>query len=181
MGTRSLPALGPGRRAARPLNRSVSRRWAAIVLVAALQGAAIARADSPPIEPLTRFPTTEVTVDLGGVSYPFTAWVAATEPRRNQGLMFVKALAPKRAMLFLFDEPRIAGFWMKNTLIPLDLLFIAADGRIIRIAENAVPRSLATISSMGVVKGVLEVAGGTATRLGIRPGHRVRNAAFGNR
>ncbi len=181
MGTRSLPALEPGRHAARPLSGFLPRRWAAVVLAAALYGAAIAHADGPPIEPLARFPTTEVTVDLGGMSYPFTAWVAATEPRRNQGLMFVKALAPKHAMLFLFDEPRVAGFWMKNTLIPLDLLFIAPDGRIIRIAENARPQSTATIESMGVVGSVLEVAGGTAARLGIRPGHRVRHAEFRNR
>ena len=179
MATVSAPTRAGNGAVARPLSRRPSRRWAAVALIALLH--APAHADGPAIEPLARFPTAELTVDLGGRSQPFTAWVAATEARREQGLMYVKTLAPKRGMLFLFDQPQLANFWMKNTLIPLDLLFIAPDGRIIRVAANATPRSLATISSMGAVKGVLEVAGGTAERLGIRPGHRVRHPAFGDR
>ena len=93
--------------------------------------------------------------------------------------MYVKSLAPAHGMLFLFDAPQLASFWMKNTLIPLDLLFIAPDGRIIRVAANATPLSVATIDSMGVVSGVLEVAGGTSARLGIKAGDRIRYPAFG--
>ena len=130
-------------------------------------------------EPLDRLPTAELTVESGGRSHPFKVWIAATEPRRNQGLMFVPKLPAARGMLFLFDGPQVATFWMKNTLIPLDLLFIAPDGRVIRIAENAVPHSEATIDSMGVVLGVLEVAGGTSRRLGFRAGDRVRYESFG--
>ena len=81
-------------------------------------------------------------------------------------------------MLFVFEYPQLLNFWMKNTKIPLDLLFIAANGQVIRIAENAEPESLATISSMGAALGVLEVAGGTARKLGLQPGVRVRHAAF---
>ncbi len=95
--------------------------------------------------------------------------------------MYVKSLPAARGMLFLFDAPQVTSFWMKNTFIPLDLLFIAPNGRIIRIAENATPFSEATIDSMGLVTGVLEVAGGTSRRLGFKAGDRVRHPAFGER
>jgi uncharacterized membrane protein (UPF0127 family) len=104
--------------------------------------------------------------------------MATTEARREQGLMYVRHLAPDRGMLFVFESPQVLNFWMKNTRIPLDLLFIAADGRVIRIAENAEPESLATISSMGAALAVLELAGGSAARLGLRPGVPVRHATF---
>jgi uncharacterized protein len=139
-----------------------------------------ARAADPAQEPLDRLPSADLSVESGGHSHPFKVWIAATEPRRNQGLMYVKSLPATRGMLFLFDAPQVASFWMKNTLIPLDLLFIAPDGRVIRIAENAVPLSEATIESMGVVSGVLEVAGGTSRRLGFKAGDRVHSPAFGN-
>jgi uncharacterized membrane protein (UPF0127 family) len=104
--------------------------------------------------------------------------MATTEARREQGLMYVRHLAPDRGMLFVFEYPQVLNFWMKNTRIPLDLLFIAADGRVVRIAENAEPESLATISSMGPSLGVLELAGGSAARLGLKPGIRIVHPAF---
>jgi uncharacterized membrane protein (UPF0127 family) len=152
---------------------------ASLVLALAL-AAAPARAADLPREPLDRLPTAELAVESGGRPHPFKVWIAATEPRRNEGLMYVPALPANRGMLFLFDTPQVATFWMKNTLIPLDLLFIAPDGRIIRIAADAVPHSEATITSMGVVLGVLEVAGGTSRRLGFKAGDRIRYAAFGS-
>ena len=118
-------------------------------------------------------------VDSATGTHEFSAWVAMTEARRNQGLMQVKSLPPNRGMLFLFDAPQVAIFWMKNTLIPLDLLFIARDGRVIRLVENATPMSESLINSMGVVSAVLELAGGTSARLGIKAGDRVRHPAFG--
>ncbi|MBM3556648.1 MAG: DUF192 domain-containing protein, partial [Alphaproteobacteria bacterium] len=75
--------------------------------------------------------------------------------------------------------PRVAQFWMKNTLIPLDMIFIGADGRVRNIAERTVPHSLETRSSDGVVAAVLEVNGGASARLGIRPGDRVLHPLFG--
>ncbi len=120
----------------------------------------------------------EVTIDAHGTSQSYRVWVADTEPRREQGLMYVKSLPPKRGMLFLFGAPQVASFWMQNTYIPLDLVFVRADGRIIRIVENATPMSTATISSMGLVTGVLEFAGGTAAKLGWKPGDRVHHPAF---
>ena len=83
------------------------------------------------------------------------------------------ALAPDRGMLFPYDSPQLASFWMKNTLIPLDLIFIRADGTIARVAENAVPMSLEPIPSLEPVMAVLEIRGGRAAELGIGPGDRV--------
>jgi len=140
-------------------------------------GASAADAD-PPREPLARFPEADLVVEADGASHHFRVWIADTEPRREQGLMYVRALKPERGMLFVFDAPQIASFWMKNTLIPLDILFVAPDGRVIRIAASTTPLSLAPIGSMGVVRSVLELRGGTAQRLGIRPGARLVSAAL---
>ena len=167
-----------GTRYARPRRTVATLRAAALVVLLAAAGPAT-RAAEPAREPLAHFPVATLAVESGGHAHSFKVWIAATEPRRNQGLMFVKSLPAQRGMLFLFDAPQITAFWMKNTLIPLDLLFIAPDGRIIRIAENATPLSEAAINSMGVVTGVLEVAGGTSARLGFKAGDRVRHPAFG--
>jgi uncharacterized protein len=161
------------------------RRLRPALLAAALIGwpaltPAPARADEPPRESLDHYPTADVSVESGGRSHVFHVWIADTVPRREQGLMYVKRLEPGRGMLFIFPSSQAQSFWMKNTLIPLDLLFIAPDGRIIRIAASAKPLSEATIDSMGIVRGVLEVAGGTSERLGIKAGDRVRHLAFRN-
>ncbi len=154
---------------------------AALFATCALIGAAPpARADGdPPQQPLSRLPTADVVIETTKASHRFHTWIATSEAAHAQGLMYVKALAPDRGMLFLFERPQLQSFWMKNTLISLDLLFIAQDGRIIRVAENAKPLSLDTIESMGAVLGVLEVAGGTSARLGLKPGDRVLHPAFG--
>jgi uncharacterized protein len=160
------------------------RPAASLALMAMLGVATMATpasAADPPHEALEHFPTSTLTVDAGGRTYPFKVWMATTDERREQGLMFVRHLPPDRGMLFVFDAPQLLNFWMKNTRIPLDLLFIAKDGRVIRIAENAEPESLAVISSMGAATGVLELAGGTSARLGLRPGMRVVHPAFASR
>ena len=82
-------------------------------------------------------------------------------------------LAPDRGMIFPFDPPRGASFWMKNTLIPLDMIFVRADGSIANIAANTVPLSLEPVPSDGPVGAVLELAGGRAAELGIEPGDKV--------
>jgi uncharacterized membrane protein (UPF0127 family) len=81
-------------------------------------------------------------------------------------------------MLFDYDPPQEVAFWMKNTYIPLDIIFIDATGRIIRIAENTTPLSLEPIPSGGVARGVLEIKGGQSAKLGIKAGDRVRHALF---
>ncbi len=108
----------------------------------------------------------------------FTVEIADTEATRNRGLMFRKSLAPDKGMLFDFKTPREAAFWMRNTLISLDIIFITEDGRILTIARNAVPHSEVPIPSGGAIRGVLELAGGRAAQLGIYPGDRVKHRIF---
>jgi uncharacterized membrane protein (UPF0127 family) len=132
------------------------------------------------LEPLDAFPQSGLGIETGGKELKFDVWIADTTPRRAQGLMFVKSLAPMRGMLFVYPQPRVVSMWMKNTLIPLDMLFVAGDGRIIRIAQRTQPRSLEQITSMGPVVAVIEIAGGEAARLGIATGARVRHAALRN-
>ena len=180
MGTRSALRASAVSAVARILNGL--RRSLAPLALAALFGPGMPMASTPaadpPHEALEHFPTSTLRVDAGGRSYPFKVWMATTDERREQGLMYVRHLAPDRGMLFVFDVPQLLNFWMKNTRIPLDLLFIAKDGRVIRIAENAEPESLAVISSMGAATGVLELAGGTSARLGLKPGMRVVHPTF---
>ena len=92
--------------------------------------------------------------------------------------MFRKELPEGRGMLFDFHSDQDVGFWMQNTYIPLDMIFIRGDGRILRIAENTEPLSTRIIPSGGPVRAVLEVIGGTARKLGIAPGDRVGSSDF---
>lgn len=132
-------------------------------------------------EPLERYEQAQVVIESGARRHAFRTWIANTPERREQGLMWIRSLPADRGMLFIFDRPQPVSFWMKNTYVSLDLMFVAPDGRIIRIAENAEPLSLRNIDSMGVVLGVFEVRGGTAQRLGIAPGDRLRHPAFAGR
>ncbi|MGB3448350.1 MAG: DUF192 domain-containing protein [Xanthobacteraceae bacterium] len=111
----------------------------------------------------------------------FSVEVATTEEEKRTGLMYRKELADGRGMLFDFSPEQEVSMWMKNTFIPLDMIFIRADGRILRIAENTVPQSTKIISSRGLAKGVLEVIGGTAKKYGIAPGDRVAHPVFNGR
>lgn len=104
----------------------------------------------------------------------FNVEVALTPKEQEQGLMFRKSLAPGSGMLFPMDPPRTASFWMKNTLIPLDMLFIHTDGSIALIKSNAIPYSREPVSAGVPVAAVLELRGGRAAELGIREGDRVR-------
>ena len=97
---------------------------------------------------------------------------------KARGLMHRRSLAPDGGMLFIYTKELRQSMWMKNTLIPLDMLFIRQNGRIAHIHERAVPGSLATISSRGRVLAVLELRGGTVARLGIRKGDRVVHSIF---
>jgi hypothetical protein len=130
------------------------------------------------VEPLDQFPVDSVVIETHGRSYPFKVWVADTVNRRSQGLMYVSRLDADRGMLFLFDRPTRPSMWMKNMAFPIDLLFISADGRIITVARNATPDSTITIQSDDVVTGVIELAGGTATRLHLETGAHISHAHF---
>lgn len=111
--------------------------------------------------------TIPLTITAAGKAHVFNVEVARTDEEQDRGLMFRTSLPENGGMIFPFKKPRIGSFWMKNTLIPLDMFFIRADGSIDRIAENTIPESLEPVVSGGEVSAVLELAGGTAAKLGI--------------
>jgi uncharacterized membrane protein (UPF0127 family) len=122
---------------------------------------------------------TSLTIDTASATQRFTVDLAVSAEDQAQGLMFRRSLPRDAGMLFDFGATRPAEFWMKNTLIPLDMLFIAADGHVADIHERAVPLSEATIGSKVPVRAVLEVNGGTVARLGIKEGDLVHHPIFG--
>lgn len=109
----------------------------------------------------------------GDRTHRFTVEVAATADEQARGLMFRESLGPEEGMIFPFASPRVASFWMRNTLIPLDMIFIRDDGTIARIAAETVPLSEESVSSHEPVVAVLELRGGRAAELGIEEGDRV--------
>jgi uncharacterized membrane protein (UPF0127 family) len=111
----------------------------------------------------------------------FSVELAENDADRAKGLMFRKELPEGRGMLFDFHREQEVSFWMENTYIPLDMIFIRGDGRILRIAENTEPLSTRIIPSNGPVRAVLEVIAGTARKLGIAPGDRVGHPIFKTR
>lgn len=113
-----------------------------------------------------------------GETHRFVAYLALTQQQKMRGLMHVKSLPDDYGMLFLYDRPQQISMWMKNTLLPLDMLFIRADGTIVNIVQNTVPHSLASIRSAGDASAVLELNAGTSERLGLEPGDRVIYRAF---
>ena len=120
-----------------------------------------------------------VIVTSDGQRHVFSVEMAISNQQQMTGLMFRPSVAEDGGMLFDWGQARDSAMWMKNTIAPLDMLFINADGTIRRIAENTTPRSLATIPSGGPVRATLELAAGTAARLGIQVGDRVEQRVFG--
>jgi uncharacterized protein len=153
------------------------RSLLALPLLAALP----ARAQPGVDRPQPRLPTEPmVIVTRDGRRLGFTVEMALSLEQQTIGLMFRTEVRPDEGMLFDWGSPRESAMWMRNTLIPLDMVFIAADGRIHRIAERTTPLSLATVESRGPVRATLELAGGAAERLDIRVGDRVLQRIFGN-
>lgn len=137
----------------------------------------IAAAACSPTPPSNRLDI--VTAD--GAHHPFHVEVATRPADRERGLMYRQSLAADAGMLFDFHQDELVSMWMKNTFIPLDMLFIAADGTVVGIAADAVPQSLDTISSGRPVRAVLEIKGGEAARQGITPGAHVVHPLFPSR
>lgn len=150
-----------------------SLRRAALLLLLPLA----ALAGAPPIP----FERSEVTVVGRGRSHRFRVEVAASPEQRARGLMDRDRLEPDEGMLFLLGEDRVVAMWMKDTPLPLDMLFLGADGVVRKVIENAEPEATDLLSSDVPVRAVLELRGGTARALGLRPGDRVRHAALGDR
>jgi len=149
-------------------------RAACTALAIALASAA--RADPPPLD-LATFPRAALEIVQGSPQparrFHFDVWVADTPARSEQGLMFVRDLPPERGMVFPFDPAHVVSFWMKNTYIELDMLFIGADGRVVKIIERAAPLRLDLLSSDVPVGAVLELRGGEAGLLGLKVGDQV--------
>ncbi|MGH8319899.1 MAG: DUF192 domain-containing protein [Steroidobacteraceae bacterium] len=151
-------------------------RVAAVLLLAlavSLAAGPPTLAQSMPIEDLTHFPRTTLTIRAHGHTDRFEVWIANTPARQEQGLMFVRDLPATQGMLFPEGSPQVAHFWMKNTYIPLDMVFVGEDHRIEKIIARATPFSEAILSSDVPVIAVLEIRGGEARQLGIAVGDRV--------
>lgn len=161
---------------------SVARVWARLgpTLAAFLLAIAgtVAWAQTPP--PDMKFDRSTLVIETAAGPRNFDIELALTPEQQQRGLMFRKDMGAYEGMLFDFGETRPITMWMANTLIPLDMLFIAADGVVKHVHANAVPHSTATIPSNGPAKAVLEINGGAARLLGIKPGDVVRHAMFGN-
>ena len=128
--------------------------------------------------PINRCPIDPLIIKSGDKSYSFTVWVANTDARRAQGLMYQDQLDDNHGMLFLFDQPIRPAMWMKNTEIPLDFLFIAFNGKIVHMALNQTPGSSSTIQPDEEVTGVLELPGGAVDRLKLETGAIVHHPYF---
>ena len=148
-------------------NRSIASLLAAIGVAIVCAGPAARAASFAPLEIVTK----------SGVQV-FSVEMATTEEEKTTGLMYRKELPDGKGMLFDFTPEQEVSMWMKNTYISLDMIFIRADGRILRIAENTEPMSTKIIPSRGLAKGVLEVIAGTAQKYGIAPGDRIAHPLF---
>ena len=145
--------------------------------------AALALASGLALAPLRAAPaadsgTDDLSIRTASGPHHFTVEVMRTRDQLERGLRFRKQMAPDRGMLFDFGTPQPVSMWMKNTYLPLDMVFIAADGRVVSVKRDAKPMSEDIIPSGGDVLGVLEVNAGTAARIGLAPGDRVTDPMF---
>ena len=154
-------------------SRLRTKLWITLALASALCLFAGLDARAASVQPLEIVTKTGVHV--------FSVEMATTEEEKTTGLMYRKELPDGKGMLFDFSPEQEVSMWMKNTYIPLDMIFIRADGRILRIAENTEPLSTKIIPSRGLAKAVLEVIAGTAQKYGITPGDRVAHPLFNGR
>src|SRR4029078_7371816 len=145
-----------------------SLKWIAFAFVSLFVAASLAR----PVGPQT----IEISSKTG--VHMFTVEVADNDPDRANGVMYRKELPEGQGMCFDFQRDQEVSFWMQNTYIPLDMIFIRGDGRILRIAENTEPLSTRMIPPRGAGRAVLEVIGGTSRKLGIAPGDQVASPIF---
>lgn len=151
---------------------------AAMAVFLAMVAGAVALAQSAP--PEMKFDRSTLVIETAAGPRNFDIELALAPDQQQRGLMFRKDMGAYEGMLFDFGETRPITMWMANTLIALDMLFIGADGVVKHVHANAVPQSTATIPSNGPAKAVLEINGGAARLLGIKPGDVVRHAMFGN-
>ncbi len=151
---------------------------AALTFLASVTGAAIGTAGDGDAEPAAR-QTEKLEIVTAGGGVAFDVEIADTPARQALGLMYRTELPARTGMLFPYPAPREITMWMRNTYIPLDMVFIRADGTVHRIAEMTEPHSEEVVASQGAVTAVLEIAGGAARQLGLKPGDLVRHRHFG--
>jgi uncharacterized membrane protein (UPF0127 family) len=154
------------------VRRSLPRTLYAIIMVALM--AAVVEAAPASVT----FEESSLTIDAAHDRFEFQVEMAVSPAQRGRGLMFRESLEEDRGMLFDFGRPQRATMWMRNTYVPLDMLFIDADGRITQIAANTQPLSDAVVASRQPVRAVLELRGGVSAKLGIKPGDRVIHPLF---
>ena len=154
------------------MTRRLAKSVALVLFAASLTSAAPALADEP------AFAVSELWIEGSGERHRFRVEIAETPAQQARGLMFRAEVAPDAGMLFDYGEPRHVTMWMKNTLVPLDMLFIDAEGAVVRVEGWTTPLSLDPISSRAPVVAVLELRGGTADRLGLGVGDRVSHPIF---
>jgi len=160
------------------MNSTLVARLANILLLVVLTALAPGRAALGETG-LASFEQDQLVIETAeGARHDFLIELATSPQQQQQGLMFRRDMDADAGMLFVYSRVRVVSMWMRNTYIPLDMLFIADDGVIVRIVERTVPMSLKTISSGQKVRGVLELNGGTTARLGIKRGDRVLYGAF---
>ncbi|QQM28809.1 DUF192 domain-containing protein [Martelella lutilitoris] len=151
-----------------------NRALAVLIGLVAILAAGMASAE----DDVVLFPVSQLTLHTETGDFPLVVEVARDPRQRQRGLMYRTELAADRGMIFDFGQTRPASMWMANTLIPLDMVFIRADGTVSGFHENAVPGSKAVISSSEPVRYVLEIGGGKAESYGLKPGDRVSGPAL---
>ena len=151
-----------------------------MLFAVSISGCNVRAGDTATTSPQNELPVSEaglqqvaLSIRTSSTTHEFVVEVAESGAQQAQGLMFRTRLAPDKGMIFPFSEDRVASFWMKNTVIPLDIIFIRRDGTIESIAANTIPYSLAPVSSNEPIATVLEIAAGRAADLGIGPGDTV--------
>ncbi|GEN99608.1 hypothetical protein NSE01_14410 [Novosphingobium sediminis] len=125
------------------------------------------------VHPVSGLTVVPLTVTTANGPHTFKVEVAASPAEQERGLMFRTTMGADEGMIFPMDPPRPAAFWMKNTVIPLDIIFVGADHKVLNIAANAVPYDLSPLPSFGNAAGVLELNGGRAAQIGLKPGDTV--------
>lgn len=140
----------------------------ALCLLAQILGPALVEVVAAPENP-----TGQVTLETATGRHTFSVEIADDVASRALGLMYREHLAPDAGMLFVHDEPKLLAFWMRDTSVLLDIIFISAEGRVLNIVERAKPFSTDPLPSQGPALAALEVLGGTAERIGLKPGDRV--------
>ena len=151
-----------------------------LLSLTSISGCYARTSDSTATSPQNGLPVSEaglrqvpLSIRTSDTTHDFIVEVAESSAQQAQGLMFRTRLAPDKGMIFPFSQDRVAGFWMKNTVIPLDIIFVRRDGTIESIAANTTPYSLESVRSNEPVGAVLEIAAGRAAELGIQPGSTV--------